>query len=76
MTKACRVLIDDLDVGLLASKFGHIPGDPGQMLAVRAGSAAHNLPVYDKVDRCFGRARMGRAIGSQELVRIDMTPSA
>ena len=41
-----------------------------------AGSCAHNLPVYHEVDRCFGRARQGRVVSSQELVRIDMAPSA
>lgn len=39
-------------------------------------SATHNLAAYDEVDCGFGWVWMSGAVGSQELVRVEVTPSA
>ena len=53
----------DLDLGVLAGEFSHIPGGPGQVLTILTGNAAHNLPANHEIDRGFGRGWMSRAIG-------------
>ena len=48
------VIIDNLNLGILAGEVSDVPGNPLQMWTILAGRAANYLAVYHQVDRGFG----------------------